>query len=189
MALPVNERAELKEFYDDYRTACLNRKYYGRRLAFTQRWALFVDILIAIGASSSFATLKIFSDTGIGKTILPYLAGTAAVIAIVKPFFAFDKKAENYAKLVADYSTQTAEMKRILGRIRIQSCLSTDLRARIETIQGVLDRLVCLDDAFPKRKLLISLQREVNDEIPANELFWPKEEIENKIQDNDISGQ
>lgn len=69
-----DECAELKELYDDYWTARLNEKYYGWRLASTQTYALIFDVVVAVGASSSFATLKVFSDTDFGKANLPYLA-------------------------------------------------------------------------------------------------------------------
>jgi len=174
---PFDKRAELNELYDDYRTARLNEKYYGWRLASVQRGALYIDVLVAVGTVITFILIGIeVCAAALPPVILPLLAGASALAAVVKPFFCFEKKVERYAKLVGDYGAQTVELKRIVGRTQTQRGLTNELREKIENVRDALGRLVPLDDPRPSRKRLEKLQEEVNKEIPPGRLNWAKEQ-------------
>jgi hypothetical protein len=206
-----DERAELKELYDTYRTARLGEKYYGCQLASKQSWALFYEVCIAIGTVIGFVILAfdIFSSLeDLNKPFIPdwlkpllpdwlkpiltsiklstvvlTITGLSAVAATVKPFLAFEKKIEHYSKLFGAYSRQTAALKRIVSSVRIQHGLTEELRQKIETIRDALDELATLEDPRPKREHLETLQEEVRQEIPLEALYWPEGEKAGSIND------
>lgn len=74
-------KKQLIEIHVDYRKIFLSKKYYAHRLEFVKRSSLGIELLLAISASSSFASLK-FETLG---PAIPYLSATVAVVAILKP--------------------------------------------------------------------------------------------------------
>lgn len=170
-------RYELKEFYDDFRNSCMAKKYYGNRLSLYKRISLTAEIILAVGASTSFATLKLLADQPLAGDILPFVSGAAALLAIAKPLIGWDKDIERYSKLTSGYIEITEQMKRIVARIRREQAVSTETRQRIGNLQSVIDRLVTLDDPSPRRQHLIKLQEEVVQEFPATTFWWPVNDL------------
>ncbi len=200
----LDERAELVELYDDYRTAHLNEKYYGCRLASTQRCALWLDVFIGIGTVIGFAIItldifhslddlnKLFPKLCVNEpfplciefsTVVLVLTGLVAIVATVKPFLFFEKKVERYTTLYVAYSKQTSQLKRIAGSVRIQRGLTDELRQKIENVRDFLDELVALEDPRPRPKHLEALQKEVNRAIPPGALYWPEDEKAGIVND------
>jgi hypothetical protein len=166
-------RDELEEFYDDFRTACLAKKYYSGKLTTTQRVSLSVDIATAIGASGSLAALKFLEDYAFFKTALPYFAATAAILSIAKPLLGFDRATERYTKLVSGYTEIVEAMKRIIREVKRTRDVSKDNRERMLALQANVDKLVCLDDPKPNRRQLTMLQHEIEEEFPLDFFYWP----------------
>src|SRR4051794_17444077 len=100
-----SRRSELSHIYDAYRTALLNRKYYGLRLSSVRKLNFWSEVLIAIGATSSggVAGLAVWG-TITGQYVWLWISGIATVISVVKPACQFGKSIENYTKLYAGYT-------------------------------------------------------------------------------------
>lgn len=176
----IDERAELRELCNDYRTARLNEKYYGWRLHSIRSQAFAIDFVsIAVGSVASFIIIgiEVFAhQEEVPHWLWPSTAGVAAFLAMIKPIFSFESKVERYTKLLCEYGAQTAELKRILGRVHAQHGFTKDLRERLENIRNAHVSLVHLEDPHPNRGRLEEFQEEVKQEIPAGSLFWPEGE-------------
>jgi hypothetical protein len=171
MAAQANRlKKQLIEIYDDYRKILLSKKYYAHRLEFVKRSSLGIELLLAISASSSFASLKVDRLS----PALPYLSAAVALVAILKPLLGLDKEIERLSKLTATFAELFERMKRIVSQISIDDGILDQSAKKVEAIQAVLDRLASGEDMKPKRYLVEKYQNEVEREIPASGLWWPK---------------
>src|SRR4051812_14402793 len=113
-----NLRSSLTHIYDAYRTALLNRKYYGHRLEWTRRFSFWSEILIAIGATSSggVAGLAIWGSIT-GQYVWLWISGIATIISVIKPAFQFGKSIENYTKLYAGHTNIYLSLREVVEDI------------------------------------------------------------------------
>jgi hypothetical protein len=172
-----NARDLLDEFYDDFRTACMAKKYYAHRLTIFQRTAFAFELAIAISASGSFAALKPLSDVTVCQLALPYCAALVAVLAIIKPLLQLDKSIERYSKLVSGYTDLIQSAARLIRAIKRERALRSELCETIKQIQSNIDKLVSLDDHKPNREKLVKFQTEVIEEYPLEFFFWPSAHV------------
>jgi hypothetical protein len=166
-------RDELQEFYDDFRTACMAKKYYSHKLLITQRISLALEVALAIGASGSFASLKPLADYEFFKIALPYFAATTAILAIIKPFLGLQESIERYSKLVGGYTELVQSATRLIREIKRERALTQPCRDVVKNVQSSIDKLVELDDLKPRRKLLAKFQTEVVQEYDLDFFYWP----------------
>jgi hypothetical protein len=166
-------RDELQEFYDDFRTACMAKKYYCHKLLITQRIALGLEVALAIGASGSFASLKPLADYEFFKIALPYFAAATAILAIIKPFLGLQESIERYSKLVGGYSELVQSATRLVREIKRDHALTEASRSTVKNVQENIDALVKLDDLKPRRRLLAKFQAEVIQEYELDFFYWP----------------
>jgi hypothetical protein len=78
--------------YDKLRTACLNVKYYSRRLRSLERWNFALEFLLSATAPSSAIAALFFWNTEYGQTAWKYLAIVAAITAVAKPLLNLAKR-------------------------------------------------------------------------------------------------
>jgi hypothetical protein len=166
-------RDELQEFYDDFRTACMAKKYYSHKLLIAQRISLALEVALAIGASGSFASLKPLADYEFFQIALPYFAAATAILAIVKPFLGLQESIERYSKLVGGYTELVQSATRLIREIKRERALTQTCRDVVKNVQSSIDKLVELDDLKPKRKLLAKFQAEVIEEYELEFFYWP----------------
>jgi hypothetical protein len=166
-------RDELQEFYDDFRTACMAKKYYSHKLLITQRISLTLEVALAIGASGSFASLKPLADYDFFKIALPYFAAATAILAIIKPFLGLQESIERYSKLVGGYTELVQSATRLIREIKRERALTQTCRDVVKNVQSNIDKLVELDDLKPRRKLLAKFQTEVVQEYALDFFYWP----------------
>jgi hypothetical protein len=143
---PQSTKPQLRYIYDSYRTALLNRKYYGYRLTRYQSFNSAMDIAIAIGATGSggVAGLAVWG-TITGQYAWLWISGVATIVGVIKPILQLGVKIENYTKLFTGHGSIYLELKAVGG----------------------------LDDPKPDKKLIKQLQSQVNDEIPPDTLWTP----------------
>jgi hypothetical protein len=106
---------QLRYIYNSYRTALLNRKYYGSRLVLSQRYNSVMEIAIAVGAAGSggVAGLAVWG-TITGQYAWLWISGIATVLGVVKPILQIGAKIENYTKLYSGYSNVYLELKSVV---------------------------------------------------------------------------
>lgn len=165
-------RERLLQLYRTYRTALLNRKYYASRLTSYRRWNLTLEIALAIGTSGTIGAWAVWKD-GNGKYVWTYVAGLAALLAVLKPLLALPKQIERYTKLFAGYSDLFYDLEQFSNEARINKTFNRDM---LKSYNRALDRYRKLstdDDPTPDEKLRRRCYEEVLNEIPASSLWIP----------------
>jgi len=163
----------VKNVNNTYRTALMNRKYYGYRLSTVRTCNRALEILIAVGTSSAIGAWAIWKSTSIGANAWTIVAGLAVLFAVVKPILNLSKDVERYSKLFVGHGDVYYDLKTItmeLARLR-------DYTDKMnETFQKTLERIKQLaleDDPRIDEKLRRRCFKEVKEEIPVESLWWP----------------
>src|SRR5688572_12095384 len=110
-------RRRLHQLYDEYRTAILNRKYYGHRLKIAKRQELVADLIVAIGTSSAVAGWTFWQTPRIA-TVWSVIGAAAALAAILKTALPLAQTVERYSKLYTGYSGLCFDIKQIIDHVR-----------------------------------------------------------------------
>jgi methyl-accepting chemotaxis protein len=163
----------VRNLYDQYRTASLNRKYYGCRLQAIRGWNNFFEIAIAIGTSSVVGGWSLW-HTGVGSTIWTILGGVTALLAIVKPFLQLSKQVERYTKLFIGYGDAFYDFELLVNEIGRIRRYNDEIDAAFRKTIDRLKQLAADDDPQPNHKLVKDCTGEVNREIPPDRLWWPE---------------
>jgi hypothetical protein len=161
--------AEIETIHKDYRIACMNTKYYGRRLA--ARRQLYRGVNFTAALSATLAVVK--GLQGSFEIFFQGLAAFSAIAALVRTSAGFEKELERYTKLFVTYGDVTAGFRRIEDRITVTKTLDEHSRTRVRDLRKRVDELHSIEDPSPKKKLLDRCQTEVESEIPATSLYWP----------------
>jgi hypothetical protein len=165
----------LKNIYNQYRSALLNKKYYGCRLESTRRTNLVVEIMIAVGASGStgIAGLTIWQQ-GAGITAWALISGIAILLSTIKPFLGLAAQIERYGKLWGEFASMYEAFKIIEQDCRANDYLTTEQVDTFKRLRERIQNLAPLDDQRPDKKLIKRLTQEVNHELPVTMLWKPK---------------
>lgn len=163
----------MRELYEKYRTALLNRKYYGKRLSDMHRLNLIFEILIALGTSSALGAWIIWRDS-LGSTFWAVISGLAAILAVVKPILNITGKIERYTKLFVGHGDVFFDLERIVKDVERLRDYTREMDESFENAVNRLRELAPEDDASPSAKILDLCFREVNREVPAERLWIPQ---------------
>jgi hypothetical protein len=156
--------------YDMYRILRMNMKYYGWRLSLFQRWNMFVEIVLAVSASSTVVAM-FKSGTGHGQILVPTLALLSAALSVMKPILALPKRIERCSKLWVGYATAFASLGKTIRDIQVYQCISDADERVIRDAQDQIAKLTTEDDANPNPKRVKAFRLAVNAEFPM-ERFW-----------------
>lgn len=164
--------AELRWLYDSYRTALLNRKYYAHRLLVYQRWNLILELAVAVGTSGAIGAWAIWKQ-GVGRNAWAFLAGLAALIAVVKPIIQLPKRIERYSKLHVAYSELYQDIDRLVSEVKLEKLLTKEMCKSVRLAAERHYKLELEDDPKPVKHWVQRFYDEVNREIPASTLWMP----------------
>jgi hypothetical protein len=160
------------QVYDEYRTARLNAKYYGVLLERARRGNLLMESLIALAASSSAISGWGLWQTPSGRTLWSLLAGTAAVLAILKPLLRQTERVQRLQEVVGGYLVLDHDLHVLEMSIAQRGLYDGD---RVNDFNAAMKRksdLLTKDQGgSTDRALLRRCMEEVNGELPA-ERFW-----------------
>jgi len=172
----AREKSRVWGVYDLLRTARLNVKYYSARLAYFQRWNLFLEVVLAITAPSSAVAGLWFWKTSTGQLAWTTLGVVAAFAAVLKPLLQLDKKVGSYTETLAGYRALEHDLFKIKELVAQRQAYDQDLQS---DFQKALDRKGALVSRDPevatKEKLKQRLVAEVSKELPAADFFVPQE--------------
>src|SRR5216684_5298611 len=85
----------LRQIYDAYRSALLNRKYYGCQLDSYRKMNRASDIVLAIATPGMVGAWAIWhSQTG--QLLWGVIASSVSLLAVVKPIFNWSKEIDRY---------------------------------------------------------------------------------------------
>jgi hypothetical protein len=164
---------QLKNIHREFRTALLNKKYYACRLHWYQTVNRWLEVLIALGATSGagVAGFAIWKN-GAGVIAWGIISGASILLSTLKPIIDLPKQIERYSKLSGAYS-KIFESFRVMEQEFDEGGLTT---AHIEKFKQLRDQLVDLaadDDQKIDKALVKRLEDEVNREVPVTSLWMP----------------
>lgn len=160
--------------YDNLRTARLNAKYYGRRLAAVQLRSTMIEAVILVTAPTSAIAGLWFWQTEIGRFAWQCLGVAAACAAILKPLCASTKRIKEYENTLVGYRTLEFDLIEI-------KCLVEQQQKYNKTLQvlfaDALHRARTLAEKAPEasenERMKRKCEREVLQELPASSFFVP----------------
>jgi len=171
--MPPSVFASVRAVYAKYRTELMNRKYYGCRLAATKQLGKVLDIAVAVGTSTAIGAWALWRTAG-GQSVWASFSGAAAIVAIIKPFLHLPAQTERYARLFAGHSAAFYDLQALVHEIGRMRDYPETLHATYLAINARANALSSEDDPSPKKRLLRRCFRQVNQEIPSNDLWWPR---------------
>jgi hypothetical protein len=126
--------------YDKLRSACLNVKYYSRRLQSLERWNFGLEFLIGATAPSSAIAALWFWNTEYGQPAWRYLAVIAAIAAVAKPLLNLTKRIKEYESILSGYRTLEYDLREISTLIeqkkKYDHALQTEFKKGHPTREG-----------------------------------------------------
>lgn len=174
-----NDAAQLTEIYTLLNRSAMNKEYYGAVLHRTQRLNDTLEILIAIGATSSgISGFTIFSIEPYGRIIWGSIAGLSALFAIAKPIIQLNKRIERLTRLYVGHSDNYAQLLIVVSRIRRRGEVTADLVSQFETAEARFTDLSKDDDPSPNLKLLRRCEQMVRDRHPAASAWYPEPTVD-----------
>lgn len=164
---------QLKNIHREFRTALLNKKYYGCRLHWYQSVNRWLEILIAGGAAggTGIAGFAIWKN-GAGVVAWGIISGVSIVLSTLKPIIDLPKQIERYSKLSVAYS-RIYESFRVMEQEFDEGGLTDAHIEKLKQIRAQLVELAVDDDKKPDMTLVKRLEGEVKKEIPVTSLWMP----------------
>src|SRR5687768_761774 len=108
----------LTQIYHAYRSALLNRKYYGCQLEFYRHLNRNVEITLAVVTPGTVGGWAIW-HTSTGQQLWAVIASILAFIAVLKPILNWPKEIDRYSRLHAEHTMQFYTLKQLVEDIAI----------------------------------------------------------------------
>jgi hypothetical protein len=171
----MNSNNPVIDVYNQLRTARLNVKYHEAKLRRWRRLNFWMELLIAISASSTAASAWFFQGT-LGTCLWKFLTGATAMLAIAKPMLKLPDKIQRAEELLGGYRMLDFDLERLTISIREKKCYNEEHKKLFST---ALDRkrelLEEQKESEPDEKLLNRCYEKVLRELPAEEFYMPEE--------------
>lgn len=165
-------RQRLIDLYNTYRTAALNRRYYGAKLTHYRAWNLAFEIALAVGTSAAIGSWAIWRGES-GQNIWAVMAALSTIIAVLKPILNLSKNIERYSKLFIGHGDACYDLERIVREVSASQTFDSDSLKRYRQILERHRKLAADDDPRPSKRLLKRCFDEVNLQIPPTSLWLP----------------
>jgi len=164
----------LRQIYDAYRKALLNRKYYGCQLGAYRRLNRTSDIVLAIATPGMVGAWAVW-HTQTGQLLWGVIAGSVSLLAVVKPIFNWPKEIDRYSRLHAAHTVQFYTLKQLVDDIEIAGEITAAMEKLFNESRAQYTELAKDDDVPAKKRLANRCEKEVLREIPSDRLWIPKE--------------
>ncbi|HEX8138504.1 MAG TPA: hypothetical protein VF544_13130 [Pyrinomonadaceae bacterium] len=171
-----NVRARARAFYDDYRTAFMNHRYYECRLDTYKKWNLYYEIGLAIGTSGTVAAWYLWK-TPLGAAVWPVIAGAVAVMSILKPLLNLSKRVETYSKLYVGYTELFYDLQQVKKKIEASGSVTDEILEPYAQADERFKKLA-LEDEKAKEKLLNNCVAYVKKRNPPFEQWYQSHIVE-----------
>jgi hypothetical protein len=167
-----NLQAHLRRIYDAFRTSSLNVKYYGYKLQWATRLNTSAEVLIAVTSASGVSGWAYWGTSG-GHVIWAIIAGTAALLAAIKPVLPLTRNISRYSQLHAGYTMNYLALKDIVDQIQIEEDFTRELERDFAQTRKAHREMARHDDPYPSKALVERFQAEVDAQIPVSSLWCP----------------
>lgn len=164
----------LRRIYDNYRTVWMSRDYYGCRLDLSQRYNLWYEVVLALGASGSAVSGWYVWQTQAGGAAWAFIAGASALLAVLKPTLQIPKQVERYSKLYTGYSDLAYDYGKLVDDITATGGITQEMREILNKAEARFKDLSLQDDPKPSEKLLRRCQDGVRKRVQNFEVWYPK---------------
>jgi hypothetical protein len=163
----------LKQIYNAYRNALLNRKYYGCQLDLYRKLNRTTDVILAIFTPTTAVAGWAVWKTETGATLWAWIAGGTAILALLKPFLDWPKDIDRYSRLHAEHTVLYYTFKQLVEDIETEEKITPDIEKRFLDARERYAQLSKDDDVKPRKRLARRCEQEVLREIPADRLWVP----------------
>ncbi|EGQ8277510.1 hypothetical protein ACEV85_22845 [Vibrio parahaemolyticus] len=175
----MSNRMEFENIYDEFRTLELNKEYYGAKAEAARKKLLWMDIILALAASSSaVASFKFWTTELFGTQIGPYLLGFGALVAIVlgivRPYLKLEDEHARLASMLGSYSAISHVMKDVVVDVRTKKDVSDVSMAVYNSLRQVRGSLASKEDPVEDRKLIEKIQKNIIRRYPTTFFYYPK---------------
>jgi hypothetical protein len=164
---------ELADVYDPQRNVLLTRKHYERRLKNFQRFNSAFEIFLAFGTSTTVAGWALWT-TSIGDTAWAIIGGVIAILAVIKPILKLPAHIERFSVLATKYNSLLVDLQVIVFDIKSNAGLNVSGRQRFKAACEKLKNMGAREDPAVSEKIRRKLCIEVNNELPADNYWFPK---------------
>ena len=107
---------------------------------------------------------------------MPYFAGVAAILTVIKPTLAYSKRIEKFTTLWAGYLEISLALCRIIEEMQIIHDVTPEVIKGFNLIRNRFDDLSKRDDPYPNLRLMKKQQKLVEKEVPTNCFWTPPDE-------------
>lgn len=146
------------------------RNTIARSLYRYQQLDLWSSIIIAVGTSAGVGGWSIWHQPG-GKNFWTILAGSAALAALIKPFFGVAKKIERLVRLQTGYARLYQDLKSLVEDIKATEELTPKFVERFDGADKRYQDFAVEDDLRTSKRLARRCELEVRREFPDT-FFW-----------------
>ena len=174
LAMPKEQLVEtLWQIYEVYRTALLNQLYYAAQLARYRRINSILEILVAIGTSTTtIGAWTIWNSNG-GKAMWAIFAGMATVVSVIKPPLNLSGEIERFTNLHAAHAALYGDVNSLVKKIRRTHTFTDEMSKELEEATNRYEKLAVTDDLRPNQKLRQECTEAVKKQIRVKDLWFP----------------
>ena len=164
-------KAKLHILYQEYRVAYFNALFYGERLHRTRLKNRIAEVVIAITTPGFIGSFFLF-ESWIGPSVV---GGIASVIAVIKSSSSMSEDLERHTKLYISYNEIYSELEILVLKVKSEQGFTDEIRIRMDSQLKKMKSLAPLDDTRVKECDELKFYNLVNEKIPADTLWMPKE--------------
>lgn len=157
--------------YDDQRTALYNCKFFEAKIEKYQFGAMWLDIVIAIGTSTTGVAGWALWSQPTFSAIWVVIAGSAATLAVIKPILQLDGKLVKFTKLYGEYGRLSTEYINLVSDIGESQSITKDFVKRHAELRKAAGNIEMVPQT-PKT-LKQQVEKEVNEEWPITRYWSP----------------
>ena len=162
--------------YDRLRDACLNTKYFGRRLSTIKRLNLALDLILAISAPSSAVTGLWLWNTTDGQIAWKIFSILSALIAVTKPLLGQFLSASAYEAVLSGYKTILFDLKEIKTSIEQRKTFDEEAQDEFERVKRYEKLIIDKDpESSHSQRLRRICDSEVREEYPVKSFYIPED--------------
>lgn len=166
------EQSSLVNFYNYLRSALLGHRYNAHKLAIVQTRISWVDWIAALTSSGAIISLTLWS-TNLGSIVFKALLTLSAVAAITRTVFGWSRELELRSRLSYAWNDLYLDMEAVVTGIRAHEHISEEDRAKMDLLSERFRKLNSLDPGKTDAALMLKLQDQIEQSIPAEGLWLP----------------
>jgi len=164
------------DVYDEFRTAKLNVRYYESKLKKLSRWNSLTEWILAISASSSVAGLWLWENL-IGGYAWKAVGTLAVVLAVGRPVLNITEKIKTTSEILGAYKELDHDFNKIKIRISTYEKYDGPLKEVFEELLEKKGNIILrYSDEYIDDKLRKKCTQQVNEELPVDSFYIPKED-------------